>query len=99
VVAVPVEVGEGFWVVGDHGIKIQGLRVGEVCVGDGDGDGRPVSAVPAVEAVGVIASAEIVVHSDLEATNVYTHALPDSQRRAVERVSEVMFSSSAKRNS
>ena len=32
-------------------------------------------------------------HSDLETTlNVYTHALPTSQRRAVERVSEVMFS-------
>ena len=32
-------------------------------------------------------------HSDLETTlNVYTHALPASQRRAVERVSEVMFS-------
>ena len=32
-------------------------------------------------------------HSDLETTlNVYMHALPASQRRAVERVSEVMFS-------
>ena len=32
-------------------------------------------------------------HSDLETTlTVYTHALPASQRRAVERVSEVMFS-------
>jgi hypothetical protein len=32
-------------------------------------------------------------HSDLETTlNVYTHALPASQPRAVERVSEVMFS-------
>ena len=32
-------------------------------------------------------------HSDLKTTlNVYTHALPASQRRAVERVSEVMFS-------
>jgi integrase len=32
-------------------------------------------------------------HSDLETTlNIYTHALPASQRRAVERVSEVMFS-------
>jgi hypothetical protein len=32
-------------------------------------------------------------HSDLETTlNFYTHALPASQRRAVERVSEVMFS-------
>ncbi len=32
-------------------------------------------------------------HSDLETTlNVYTHALPTSQRRAVERVSEVLFS-------
>lgn len=32
-------------------------------------------------------------HSDLETTlNIYTHAVPASQRRAVERVSEVMFS-------
>jgi len=32
-------------------------------------------------------------HSDLETTlNVCTHAVPASQRRAVERVSEVMFS-------
>ncbi len=33
-------------------------------------------------------------HSDLETTlNIYAHALPASQRRAVNRVSEVMFSS------
>lgn len=33
-------------------------------------------------------------HSDLETTlNIYAHALPASQRRAVDRVSEVMFSS------
>jgi hypothetical protein len=32
-------------------------------------------------------------HSDLETTlNVYTHALPASQRRAVERVSEGLCS-------
>jgi integrase len=32
-------------------------------------------------------------HSDLETTlNIYAHALPASQRRAVERVAEVMFS-------
>jgi integrase len=32
-------------------------------------------------------------HSDLETTlNIYTHAIPASQRRAVERMSEVMFS-------
>jgi len=37
--------------------------------------------------------AALLGHSDLETTlNVYTHALPASQRRAVERVSEVMFS-------
>jgi integrase len=33
-------------------------------------------------------------HSDLETTlNIYAHALPASQRRAVNRVSEVKFSS------
>jgi hypothetical protein len=47
-------------------------------------------------------------HSDLETTlNIYAHALPASQRRAVNRVSEVLFTSvlelgenqeSAKRN-
>src|SRR5258708_6254451 len=31
-------------------------------------------------------------HSDLETTlNVYTHAIPDSQRRAVDKVAEVLF--------
>jgi len=29
---------------------------------------------------------------DVQVNNVYTHDLPASQRRAVERVSEVMFS-------
>jgi integrase len=33
-------------------------------------------------------------HSDLETTlNIYAHGLPASQRRAVNRVSEVMFPS------
>jgi integrase len=33
-------------------------------------------------------------HSDLRTTlNIYAHVIPDSQRRAVERVSEVLFSS------
>jgi integrase len=32
-------------------------------------------------------------HSDLETTlAVYTHTIPDSQKRAVERVAEVLFS-------
>jgi len=56
-----VEVGEGFGVVGDHGIEIEGLRVGEVGVGDRSGDGGPVGGEPAAEAVGVVASAEVVV--------------------------------------
>jgi integrase len=31
-------------------------------------------------------------HSDLETTlNVYTHAIPASQRRAVDKVAEVLF--------
>ncbi|MGO9841613.1 MAG: tyrosine-type recombinase/integrase [Candidatus Acidiferrales bacterium] len=35
----------------------------------------------------------LLVHSDLETTlNTYSHVLPDSQRRALERVSEVLFS-------
>ena len=34
----------------------------------------------------------ILGHSDLETTlNVYMHAIPDSQRRAVERVAGVLF--------
>jgi integrase len=34
----------------------------------------------------------ILGHSDLETTlNVYTHAIPESQRRAVDRVAEVLF--------
>jgi integrase len=34
----------------------------------------------------------ILGHSDLETTlNTYMHAIPDSQRRAVERVAEVVF--------
>ena len=37
--AVAVEVGEGFRVVGDHGVEVKGLRVGDIGVGDGDGDG------------------------------------------------------------
>jgi len=35
----------------------------------------------------------ILGHSDLETTlNIYTRAIPDSQRRAVERVAVVLFS-------
>jgi hypothetical protein len=35
----------------------------------------------------------ILGHSDLETTlNTYMHAIPDSQRRAVERVAGVLFS-------
>jgi len=31
-------------------------------------------------------------HSDLETTlNVYTHAIPDAQRRAVDKVAEILF--------
>src|SRR5216683_1173163 len=34
----------------------------------------------------------LLAHSDLETTlNVYTHAIPESQRRAVGKVAEVMF--------
>jgi integrase len=34
----------------------------------------------------------ILGHSDLETTlNIYMHAIPDSQRRAVERVAGVLF--------
>src|SRR5690349_20315447 len=58
-----VEVGEGFGIVGDHGVEVQGLRVGEVGVRDGNGDGGPVGAEPAAEAVGVVTGAEVVVAS------------------------------------
>jgi len=31
-------------------------------------------------------------HSDLETTlNVYTHAIPDAQRRAVNKVADILF--------
>jgi integrase len=31
-------------------------------------------------------------HSDLETTlNVYTHAIPDAQRRAVDKVADILF--------
>jgi integrase len=34
----------------------------------------------------------ILGHSDLETTlNVYTHAIPESQRRAVDKVAEIVF--------
>ena len=56
-----VEVGEGFGVVGDHGIEIEGLRVGEVGVRDGNRDGGPVGTEPTAKTAGVIAGAEVVV--------------------------------------
>jgi len=37
------------------------LRVGEVGIGDRNGDVGPISAEPAAEAVGIIAGAEVVV--------------------------------------
>jgi REP element-mobilizing transposase RayT len=51
VVAVAVEVGEGFRVVGDHGVEVESLRVREVGVGDGNWNIGPVGAKPAVEYV------------------------------------------------
>src|SRR6266478_4197399 len=56
-----VEVGERFGVVGDHGVEIEGLRVGEVGIGDRCWDGGPIRAQPSTEAVGVVARAEVVV--------------------------------------
>jgi integrase len=36
-------------------------------------------------------------HSDLETTlNVYTHAIPESQRRAVDKVAEILFADDRK---
>jgi len=58
---VAIEVGEGFGVVGDHGVEVEGLRIGEVGVGNGDGDAGPIGAEPAAEAVGIVARAEVVV--------------------------------------
>jgi len=37
------------------------LWVGEVGIGDRDGDGRPIGGEPAAEAVGVVARTEVVV--------------------------------------
>jgi integrase len=42
--------------------------------------------------VSVKTAQAIMGHSDLETTlNIYMHAIPDSQRRAVERVAGVLF--------
>jgi hypothetical protein len=60
-IAVAVEVGEGFGVVGDHGVEVEGLGVGEVGVRDGHGNRGPIGAEPAAEAVGVVACTEVVV--------------------------------------
>ena len=56
-----IEVGERFGVVGDHGVEVEGLGVDEVGVGNWCGDGGPIGGEPAAEAVGVVASAEVVV--------------------------------------
>ncbi len=42
-----VEIGEGFGVVVDHGVEVEGLRVGEVGVGNGGRNGGPDGAEPA----------------------------------------------------
>lgn len=57
----PVEVGEGFGVVGCHPVEVEGLGVGEVGVGDRCGSGGPVGRFPAAKGGGVVAGAEIVV--------------------------------------
>ncbi len=56
-----VEVGEGLGVVGDHGVEVEGLWVGEIGVRDGNGNGGPVGAEPAAEAIGVVTRTEVVV--------------------------------------
>ena len=56
-----VKVGEGFGVVGDHGVEVEGLGIGEIGIGDGDGDVGPVGAEPASEAFGVVAGAEVII--------------------------------------
>jgi len=58
---VAVEVGECFGVVVDHGVEVEGLGIGQVGVGNGRGNGRPVGGEPAAEAGSVVAGAEIVV--------------------------------------
>ena len=75
VITVAVEVGEGFGVVGDHGVEVEGLGIGEIGVGDGSGNGgpfrpqgrpflrqdKPIRAEPAAKAPGVVARTKIVV--------------------------------------
>src|SRR5215470_6439787 len=56
-----VKVGEGFGVVGDHGVEIESLWIREVRVRNRNRDARPVGGKPAAEAVGVVACAEVVV--------------------------------------
>lgn len=59
--SVAVEVGGSFRVVGDHGVKIEGLRVGEIGVRHRNGDGGPVGTEPAAKAAGIVAGTEVVV--------------------------------------
>src|SRR5579859_1837801 len=56
-----LEVGEGFWVVDNHGIKVEGFRVGEVGVGDGNRDGRPVRAQPSSKTVRIVPRSKIII--------------------------------------
>lgn len=52
---------QGFGIIGNHGVEVESLRVGEVGVGDGNGDGGPIGTEPAAETVGVVAGSEVVV--------------------------------------
>src|SRR6266568_7395365 len=60
-VIVAVEISKALRVIRHHCVQVQRLRVGEIGVGDGNGDGGPISAEPAAEAVGVVAGVEVVV--------------------------------------
>ena len=60
------------------------------CYDGKDGDSKP--GPPGEVGESVKTAQSPLGHSDLETTlNTHMHAIPDSQRRAVERVAEVLF--------
>ena len=58
---VAVEIGGGFGIVGDHSVEVEGLGICKVGIWYGHWSCRPVGAEPTAVAIGVVASAKVVV--------------------------------------